>query len=318
MPRRKDIEISLISSVENIDLPARLCECLTLGGVYHDAALSGLIILAGSSNSRASSRCKEVLIQYASAATKIQNHPDTVRLGKALILQIHALLGFVQEKPSVEERKRSYLPLLKSLVALIDNGAFTPLFRDPIKPQPSTLTDKHTISEAISAECDHEAFGCHLVNALSSLAATPRCTKDVRKICATADALLATLNATAATAPSAAILALVTLLQCLQVPYPRARAHIAEQLYARLIELSIAGECFFDQKSIVVAQELLNNVNWDADGCTNLLKDTVFQIADVFKIDRFLLQPNATIKISSNKHVDELETYASLVRDVGY
>ena len=66
------------------------------------------------------------------------------------------------------------------------------------------------------------------------------------------------------------------------------------------------------------SQELLNNVNWDADGCTNLLKDTVFQIADVFKIDRFLLQPNATIKISSNKHVDELETYASLVRDVGY
>jgi len=318
VPRRKNIEISLISAEKNIDLPVRLCECLALGGVYHDAALSGLIISAGSNNSRASARCKEALIQYASAATKIQSHPDTIRLGKALILQIHALLGITQEKPSVEERNRSYLPLLKSLVALIDNDAFTPLFLDPTKPQPSTLTDKQTNSEVISADCNHDTFGCHLVAALSALAATPRCAKDVRKICATADALLATLNATAAIAPSTANFALVTLLQCLQVPYPRARAHIAEQLYARLIELSIAGDCFFDQKSIVVAQELLNNVNWDAEDCASLLENTVFQIADVFKINRLHLQPNETIKASSNKHVDELETYASLVRDVGY
>jgi hypothetical protein len=321
VPRRKDIEVALLSGGVNIDLPVRLCTCLALGGVYHDAALSGLVISAGSTNSKASARCKEALIQYATAATKIQGQPDTVRLAKALILQVRALLGITLEKPSTEERNRSYLPLLKSLVALLDADAFTPLFVNSPEPKQNIFADEQTISEVISLDrCspgDQDVFGCHLVAALTALAAAPKYAKDIRKICATADALLAALNATAATVPSAANLALVALLQCLQVPYPRARAHIAEQLYARLVELSIASECFLDRDSIAAAQELLSNASWDAEGCANVLSETVFQIADVLEIERGHFLPKETTS-TSNRPKDELETYASLVKDAGY
>jgi len=160
-------------------------------------------------------------------------------------------------------------------------------------------------------------LACDLVEVLSSLTAIPKVAKSVSKTCAVADALLAVLHATAITAWPVANASLMALLRCLVSPYPRLRVHIAEQMYARFVELSVFDECFLDTEQLLAAQNLLGCSIWDAEDCFNLTLDRVSRLALVFKIERGQIQPGLTTS-SMKMPRDELDSYSNLVKEAGY
>ena len=137
-----------------------------------------------------------------------------------------------------------------------------------------------------------------------------------KRVCATADALLAVLHATATTAPNAASIALSALIRCLCSPYPRVRAHVSEQLYARLVELAIVDGCFLDPETLLVAQDLLSSATWDTEECADALNKTVVTLAEVLGIRDESGEKHITNITSKQK--DELESYAHLIKDAGY
>ena len=327
--KRKSVNDALIlTRLDTTDLPVRLCTCLGLGDAYHRAILSGLLVAAGSGDSQAGERCKAALIKYATMASKGQDQSDTVLLAKSLILYAEALIGPVSQtlasfplcnRLNADERSRNFIPLMKCVTALLDAGAFSPLLSDPQNPKPTRrLVDRISENRVIGRYGPDEdgAFAYCLVYALSRVAATPRCAKDVRKACATADALLAVLHATATTAPNAASIALSALIRCLCSPYPRVRAHVSEQLYARLVELAIVDGCFLDPETLLVAQDLLSSATWDTEECADALNKTVVTLAAVLGIRDESGEKHITNITSKQK--DELESYAHLIKDAGY
>ena len=331
IPKRSEIDDALsLGRMATIDLPTRLCTCLALGGAYHDAVFGGLFVSAGSSDSQSGERYKAALINYAVAATKVKDISDTTRLANALISCAYSLRGSKPPKLSdevyfkgfnAEERSRSFVPLMKCLTALLDGGAFLPLLTADGSRKLKSSGSVLSISEAIAANCigpdEDEAFARNLVSALTAIAATPRCTRDVRKICVAADALLAALNAAAVNAPTAAGLALAAITRSLLSPYPRARAHIAEQFYATLVELTIVDGCFLAPGSLAAAQELLETVTWETEECSDAIYGTVLNLAGTLGIEPKDIQSRCIAK-SMLKPKDELESYAHLVKDAGY
>jgi hypothetical protein len=186
---------------------------------------------------------------------------------------------------------------MKCLTALLDGGAFLPLLTAHGSRKLKSSGSVLSISEAIAANCigpdEDEAFARNLVSALTAIAATPRCTRDVRKICVAADALLAALNAAAVNAPTAAGLALAAITRSLLSPYPRARA------------------------SLAAAQELLETVTWETEECSDAIYGTVLNLAGTLGIEPKDIQSRCIAK-SMLKPKDELESYAHLVKDAGY
>eukprot|EP00629_Pelagomonadales_sp_RCC1024_P016920 CAMPEP_0119278644 /NCGR_PEP_ID=MMETSP1329-20130426/19442_1 /TAXON_ID=114041 /ORGANISM="Genus nov. species nov., Strain RCC1024" /LENGTH=1235 /DNA_ID=CAMNT_0007279161 /DNA_START=508 /DNA_END=4215 /DNA_ORIENTATION=+ len=313
VPRRREIETILFFNKQS-NFPVRLCACLQLGGIYQDAILSGLIISAGSNDSRVSRSFRGALLKFSSEAARAQDYLDTLVLARTFSQNISAF-GSTMNTPcnsadflkmsSPEEQKRTLLPLLRCITAVVNAGAFAPLF-DVVIPKAS------------NQGCFRRATVRTLAAAVSTLVFRPKCTRDVRVTCAVADALLALLHASAITSPLISELALTALLQCLHSPYPRARAYIAERLYGTLLELSVSEICFLRQVSLLTAQAILSNVRWDAEDCAGILKEAVVELACTLEVEGRKLESPRLMGVTDVPSRDELESYAYLVKDAGY
>jgi len=231
--------------------------------------------------------------------SKSLDYADRIGLAKALMLKVRALNRPVPAW-SVEERNRFHLPFLRCLAALVDAGALHPIFQTDVKGSVAT-----------------GSLAYHLVSSLSTLIASPRLAKQVSKTCAAADSLLAVLSATAATSPLLANLSLAALVRSLTSPFPRIRAYVAEQLYTRLIELSIVNECFLDTEKLSLAQVLLGNAAWGVSTCMFHLEDTVSQLTQALVINNDDVDIQKPARRTPQRS-DELDSYTCLVRDAGY
>ena len=145
--------------------------CLQLKGAYHSAILSGLIQSAGSRDSKMGSLFRHALVHHAMTEAKTQDNSDTSYLARSFVLKTRTLGSRVSKAPSVEERSRMHLPLLRCLTALIEAGALNPIFQ--------TASRVHS---------DPNALGLDLVISLTLLASYQH-SSDVKKICAAVDAL---------------------------------------------------------------------------------------------------------------------------------
>jgi len=238
---------------------------------------------------------------------------DTLVLAKTFCVNVNALGSRDASRNSAdslrkfnpEEQKRTLLPLLQCITAVVNAGNFAPLFNVSI---PKTLSDQIFLCRATC---------CQLTVAVSTLVSTPKCAKSVRVTCAVADALLALLNASATTSSLIADLVLTALLQCLHSPYPRARVYIAERLYGTLLELSVS-ECILKQAPLLTAQEILSNVTWEAEDCVSILEEAVVELARTLDIEASTLESLRMKRAADRPSRDELESYAYLVKDAGY
>ena len=300
VPMRNEIEVRLFANGKSSELPSRLCTCLQLKGAYHSAILSGLIQSAGSRDSKMGSLFRHALVHHAMTEAKTQDNSDTSYLARSFVLKTRTLGSRVSKAPSVEERSRMHLPLLRCLTALIEAGALNPIFQ--------TASRVHS---------DPNALGLDLVISLTLLASYQH-SSDVKKICAAVDALLAYLSAAAVSAPVLAHRSLATLLQCLHSPYPRTRAYIAEQLYARLVELSMVRDCFVGMGPLSAAQELLCDINWGAEVNMKFFDDVIFRLCHILMIEKGHIQSQEAPPKVNHTECDELESYAYLVRVAGY
>lgn len=299
VPMRNEIAVRLFANRKSTELPTRLCACLQLDGVYHSAILSGLIQSAGSRDSKMGTLFRHALVRHAMTEAKSQDNSDTFYIAKSLVLKTRSLGSRVSKALSVEERNRMHLPLLRCLTVLIEAGALNQILQ--------TTSRIHN---------DPNALGLDLVSSLTLLASHKHAS-DVKKICAAVDALLAYLSAAAVSAPVLAHRSLATLLQCLHSPYPRIRAYIAEQVYARLVELSMVRNCFVDMGPLSAAQELLCEINWGAEVNMEFFNDVIFRLCHILMIEKGHIQSQEAPKVNHQK-CDELESYAYLVRVAGY
>jgi len=296
VPRQRRIEKLLFASEKGADIPFRLCSCLMLGGVYHDALLEGLIQSAGCNDSMTSCRFRQALLQRALVMSRCPE--KTFRFVEALTMKARDL-GRMGPAWSVEENIRSHLPLLRCLTALVDAGALHPIFPQDSR-RPATT----------------RSLACRLVKNLSALVSSPRIAKHIAKTCAAADSLLAVLSATAAKSPLLAKSSLAALLRCLSCPFPRIRAHVAEELYARLVELSIVEACYLGAKQLSVAQTLLGDTAWASHTGAIRLEDTISRLSDVLEVeDQAEMEHTVSEKIPSS---DEFDSYNCLLRDAGH
>ena len=242
---------------------------------------------------------RHALVRHAMTEAKSQDNSDTFYIAKSLVLKTRSLGSRVSKALSVEERNRMHLPLLRCLTVLIEAGALNQILQ--------TTSRIHN---------DPNALGLDLVSSLTLLASHKHAS-DVKKICAAVDALLAYLSAAAVSAPVLAHRSLATLLQCLHSPYPRIRAYIAEQVYARLVELSMVRNCFVDMGPLSAAQELLCEINWGAEVNMEFFNDVIFRLCHILMIEKGHIQSQEAPKVN-HQECDELESYAYLVRVAGY
>mmetsp|Transcript_17802 Transcript_17802/g.55568 ORF Transcript_17802/g.55568 Transcript_17802/m.55568 type:complete len:1175 (+) Transcript_17802:28-3552(+) len=294
VPARGNVGILLFSDRESVDLPARLCACLALGRVYQGAVLSGLVISAGTSNSTVSLRFREALTQHAIEAYDRQDDQALSSLAEALLSLTRALV-----QATSEETIRNSLPVLKCLCALVDADSFTRFFKMiPNEPE------------------NPERFAYCLVDVISKLIATPKYSKDVPRLCAAADVLLAVFQASAASLTVVVKNSLTGLLRCLRSPYPTVCAYVAEQLYTRLLELSITDHCLLGSERLLSAQAVLGSVAWDGENADSL-ENAASQLASALEIERSAPQQSQPAA-AHNRIKDQLDSYACLVQDAGF
>lgn len=339
VPRRREIELTLFTDMGGMDLPARLCSCLLLGSAYHSAVLSGLIILAGSNDSRSSSRFLEALIQHA---LTFESTPQiNLLLANNLILQLYSLLRALSPawdrslKLTAEEKNRSSLPILKCTSALIDAGTFARLFYVPmisLTGSGSHCTFPGLIRPLHKLTPSHTNYLAHyLIGALTDFITMPKYATNVPNMCAAADVLLAVFYAGATSAPAgpaglaaaaaaaATKSALSVILECLCSPYPRVRAYVAEQLYGRLLELSLADDCLLTPKQLLATQDFLESNTWNVEGFPTILQDAISGLAHTLVIKCPFIKWHQTDdhpRVSRN--ASEFDSYAFLVKDAGF
>jgi len=109
------------------------------------------------------------------------------------------------------------------------------------------------------------------------------------------------------------------ILECLCSPYPRVRAYVAEQLYGRLLELSLADDCLLTPKQLLATQDFLESNTWNVEGFPTILQDAISGLAHTLVIKCPFIkwhQTDAHPRVSRN--ASEFDSYAFLVKDAGF
>jgi len=286
---------------------AKLCDASELAP-YHVQTVTGLVASAGQGALN-----NAALLALTRHAQKLNK---TSAAAAARLLE--TLLGLVTGKST-----RMGLPALKALAVLLDAYAFNSLCCEAAAPKSAWTEERAALAQQRAGPDDSGGAARTLALALAREGSQNRTAKDVRKCCALADALLATVLFSAANAPTAARAAVVALLRLLTSPYPRARAHVAEQLYARLVELDVdvGGAALLATSADVDAvQEMLGEQQWDGDDVDDM-RVCALRLAQKFGVDAEyskLAEADAATAPKAAESTDELESYAYLVKDAGY
>ncbi|KAJ8608498.1 hypothetical protein CTAYLR_005747 [Chrysophaeum taylorii] len=345
VPRRGALRAALFSD----DRPRFFFEALTramaAAPTYLDSCLGGLAVTAGSGDSKASDEARKALLSTARDWAKKKNLAAIARLARSLVAALADVCFFASKKKeprradddpeakhrasataaalSREEAARAYVPLLRLAASLVDSTPFRGFF---VEPAP---TDRFTTPGGENLEVvdhdDDDSIASVLVTTLARVAASRRCATDVRKTRVVADALLA---AVSLQAPRNARKAAASVLSLLALPMPRARAHVSEQLYARLVELGLDDhhrKNAFSPDQLRAAQDRLETSIWDDDAPLDKLRIQVDVLADDLGIRDEVARLVAILDTrithraaAAAKTPDELESYASLIRDAGY
>lgn len=317
-----------------------LTRVIATASTYTLSCVGGLVVTAGSADSKTSDAARKELISNANDWARNKHYSHVARLARALITMLEQIC--LSKKPKVddddesvhralataatlskEESTRAYVPLARVTAAILDSPAMRAIIEP--KEKPALADDIGDAKQAINQDRvnpdDDESLLSVLVATLARVAASRRCTSDVRRTCAVSDALLAAVSLCVPTAPGNARKATASLVASLASPMPRARAHVAEQLFGRLVELGLGDQTAFTLEQLGAAQGTIGDAVWDDDTPIFHLRERQALLADQLGIREQVDRVTAVIDKRSRASApqkDELESYASLVKDAGF
>lgn len=329
-----------------------LASAMAAAPTYHAACLGGLAVTAGAFDSRASEAARQALVDAALGYRGSRGGArDAARLARSLVTVVDDVCAPKMKTKTAEmstddedathrcaatasalsreEAARAYLPVLRLGAAIVDSGAFTVLVDEEHARQASRTADdtdmdaRHAIASDRAKPDDPQSIASVLVDTLARVALSRRCTTDVRKTCAVADALLATLSLCASAGPRNARKATAALVALLGLPLPRARAHIAEQLFARFVDVGLGSQTTFTPDQLGLGQSRLAQYAWDDDVPLADLIQRRDDLAATLGITEHHAKFAAILDrrhapAPNTRPTDELESYAALVKDAGY
>ena len=370
---------ALAALIEEEDIFPGLAALLIAAPVYAAPILGGLLVTAGSSDSYAADKAMSALlatVKHASTQRDLRSvalilrvlttivedvcltssspqykGPTTTQLVQSTDTTSGEYLDMSTEEPplhlviaeasfvSKEEAARAYVPALRCLGAILDNGTARVLYEPP--PGDDVERTRRALERVgLPADMEELAMGktredpddrdslfSKVVATLARIAASKRAGFDLKRTNTTVDALLSAVSL-ADLAPENIRKAIAAVIAHLASPMPRARAYVAEQLYARLVDLAHVKQGPFDVDRLRQARDRLAAINWDGGGSLSPPPLTEYRghrdaLANDLDISSQLSRVAAILdKRSSNTpsttKPDDLESYAALVKDAGY
>ncbi|CAB1111562.1 unnamed protein product [Ectocarpus sp. CCAP 1310/34] len=248
---------------------------------YHDAIVEGLVISVGGLSESVVTHSSKALLRWLRACKSARN----LRAVAGLALRLVGMFGDAKGNP------RIVVPLLKTLELLLSNECFD-----------SLPAEEHPFAELLLVAVVAEMKGC----------------RNVGKICLGASVLVCMLNYSDPVRPKA----LRNSVLFLGHRFPNVRKTVAEAMYLKLL----ANEDVVDEAVYEEALDILTCTAWDGDLQT--AKDARSALAQLLGVSVPTAAANkkagagtgdAAAKGGGNpRKADEMESYESLVRTVGY